>query len=313
MTSKYIDIIKCCNKLKKIQKEKDKNELIENLEFHIRTLMFNYNQKARQINGRPIKCIRERMNGKDGLFRNNLSGKRGDFTARSVIGPDPRLRADQISIPEEFAKKITFPEIVNAINYNKMQEIVNNNRANYVKRENKTYDLKYNIKKKYIYETGFLLEEGDIVLRDGKKIDPVKYKQAIGKDIVLVSTDKVARNGKIIKNIKPIEKVTFELEYNDVIVRDNRQIKFDSSNKDLVLREGDKVFRCGIELRNIKEVPKRNFLLKYGDVVERHIVDGDIVLFGRQPTLHKGSMIARKIKIYTLTILLIDALHLTLQ
>jgi DNA-directed RNA polymerase beta' subunit len=54
LTSKYIDIIKACNKLRnptKIQKEKDRNEIIETLEFHIRTLMHNYKQKARQING----------------------------------------------------------------------------------------------------------------------------------------------------------------------------------------------------------------------------------------------------------------------
>ena len=37
--------------------------------------------------------------------------------------------------------------------------------------------------------------------------------------------------------------------------------------------------------------------LRFGDIVERHIVDGDIVLLNRQPTLHKLSMMGHKIKV----------------
>ena len=32
--------------------------------------------------------------------------------------------------------------------------------------------------------------------------------------------------------------------------------------------------------------------LKYGDIVERHLIDGDVVLFNRQPSLHKLSIMA---------------------
>lgn len=302
LTSKYIDIVKVCNKLRtKAMKESEKKEAIDNLEFHIRTLMFNYKQKARQINGRPIKCIRERMNGKDGLFRNNLSGKRGDFTARTVIGADPRLRADEIAIPEEFAEKLTFPEKVNAINITKMEELVNSNKANFVKRDGKTYDLKFNLKTRATYETnGFSLQSGDMVLRDGKKIDPVKYKTATGKDIVLLPTDKVARNGKILKNIKPAERLPFELEPDDRVLRNGVLIypeKIRRLNGSFDFIPGDRVYRGNAELKNISFSQKRYFKLKIGDIVERHLRNGDIVLFGRQPTLHKGSMIARKIKI----------------
>ena len=290
LTSKYIDIVKACNKLrtKTNMKESERKDTIDNLEFHVRTLMHNYKQKARQINGRPIKCIRERMNGKDGLFRNNLSGKRGDFTARTVIGPDPRLRADEIAIPEEFAEKLTFPERVNAINIKKLEELVNNNKANFVKRDGKTYDLKFNLKTRLTYESaGFSLEEGDIILRDGKKIDPVKFKAAIGKNIVLLATDKIARKGKIIKNIKPSEKIPFELEINDRVFRDGKFISHENirlSHGTFELEPGDRVFRGRVELKNITLPQKRYFKLKLGDIVERHLKNGDIVLFGRQPT-----------------------------
>jgi DNA-directed RNA polymerase II subunit RPB1 len=42
---------------------------------------------------------------------------------------------------------------------------------------------------------------------------------------------------------------------------------------------------------------KKTIKLRYGYVVERHIVDGDIVLFNRQPSLHKLSMMAHRIKV----------------
>ena len=302
LTSKYIDIVKLSNKIKtKTMKESEKKEAIENLEFHIRTLMFNHKQKARQINGRPIKCIRERMNGKDGLFRNNLSGKRGDFSARTVIGPDPRLRADEIAIPEEFSKKLTFPEIVNSINIKILEELVNNDGANFVKRDGKTYDLKYNLRTRNTYEKdGFALQSGDFVLRDGKKIDPIKFKKAVGSDISIRDGDKIVRDGKILKNIKPSERIPFEVEYTDTIERDGRVIspeKIKNSKGFFELVQGDRVYRKGVELKNIIVSQKREFKLVNGDVVERHLKNGDYVLFGRQPTLHKGSLLGRKIKI----------------
>jgi DNA-directed RNA polymerase II subunit RPB1 len=48
-----------------------------------------------------------------------------------------------------------------------------------------------------------------------------------------------------------------------------------------------------IDLRYKKEGTE----LHYGDVVERHLVDGDIVLLNRQPTLHKQSMMGHRIKV----------------
>lgn len=40
----------------------------------------------------------QRLKGKQGRFRGNLSGKRVDFSSRTVISPDPNLRIDQVSI-----------------------------------------------------------------------------------------------------------------------------------------------------------------------------------------------------------------------
>lgn len=42
--------------------------------------------------------------------------------------------------------------------------------------------------------------------------------------------------------------------------------------------------------------------LKYGDIVERHLIDGDIVLFNRQPSLHKLSIMAHIVSIVTFAV-----------
>lgn len=44
--------------------------------------------------GKPLKAIRARLKGKEGRVRGNLMGKRVDFSARSVITPDPNLELD---------------------------------------------------------------------------------------------------------------------------------------------------------------------------------------------------------------------------
>lgn len=44
-------------------------------------------------------------------------------------------------------------------------------------------------------------------------------------------------------------------------------------------------------------IRKTKIELHYGDIVERHLVDGDIVLLNRQPTLHKQSMMGHRIKV----------------
>jgi DNA-directed RNA polymerase beta' subunit len=52
--------------------------------------------------GKPIRGFVQRLKGKQGRFRGNLSGKRVDFSSRTVIGPDPNLGIDEVGqIPIE--------------------------------------------------------------------------------------------------------------------------------------------------------------------------------------------------------------------
>jgi DNA-directed RNA polymerase III subunit RPC1 len=66
------------------------------------------------------------LKGKKGRFRGNLSGKRVDFSGRTVISPDPNLRIDEVALPELLAKVMTYPERVNAKNIDKMRKLVLN-------------------------------------------------------------------------------------------------------------------------------------------------------------------------------------------
>ena len=84
----------------------------------------------------------------------------------------------------------------------------------------------------------------------------------------------------------------------DVIIREQseskecRKIKI--LDESFVVEKGDILVR-GDEKTEVKLPGKKRFCLRIGDTVERQLKNGDIVLLNRQPTLHKGSMIAHEI------------------
>ena len=158
-------------------------EHLQNLQVHVTTFFDNEKkgmQVAQQRTGRPMQSISHRLKGKEGRFRGNLMGKRGDWSARSVITGDPSLSLDQLGVPVSMARTLTIPEMVNGLNLDRLQHLVDSGAANYVK----------------------------------------------------------AVDGRV-------KSVTFSRP------------------------------RLGL-----------------GDIVERHLQDGDICVFNRQPSLHKGSMLA---------------------
>ena len=70
----------------------------------------------------------QRLKGKQGRFRGNLSGKRVDFSGRTVISPDPNLPLYAVGVPEEVARDLTFPETVTAANIKLLRSFVRNGR-----------------------------------------------------------------------------------------------------------------------------------------------------------------------------------------
>lgn len=68
----------------------------------------------------------QRLKGKQGRFRGNLSGKRVDFSSRTVISPDPNLRIDEVGVPRDVAMVMTYPEVVNKVNKERLKKLVAN-------------------------------------------------------------------------------------------------------------------------------------------------------------------------------------------
>ena len=106
LTQKLIDIIKTNAHLQGLIGKGAKKGTIDEwtllLQFHVATLVDNdlpgVGQSA-QRSGRPLKSLKQRLGTKEGRIRNNLQGKRVEFSARSVITPDPNISVEELGVP----------------------------------------------------------------------------------------------------------------------------------------------------------------------------------------------------------------------
>ena len=89
------------------------------LQFHVASYFDNEfpgQPQSLTKTGRALKSIRQRLKGKEGRIRSNLMGKRVDFSARTVITPDPNIDIDQVGVPVSIAYQLTIPETVTPFN-----------------------------------------------------------------------------------------------------------------------------------------------------------------------------------------------------
>ena len=111
----------------------------------------------------------------------------------------------------------------------------------------------------------------------------------------------IESNGKCIRVDWLMQSGTITLYPSDIIERDDKNFSVEQyewkNKKQFKLLQGDRVFREGKEIKDIVIRQPRKIELKEGQIIERHLKDGDIVLLNRQPTLWKGSMRAKKVKI----------------
>src|SRR3989344_1038713 len=173
-------------------------DLWDLLQYHITTFFDNNVAQlppARHRSGQPLKTLTERIKSKEGRIRHNLAGKRTNFSARTVISPDPMLELYEVGVPSIIATKLTVPERINEWNMQYLKKFVENG--------------------------------------------PEKYPGA-----------------------------------NYIIRPDGKKKKITEETKEASLEE-----------------------LQPGYVVERHLMDGDIAIFNRQPSLHRMSMMCHRVKI----------------
>jgi len=213
LTHKLVDIIRINQRFKENQDAGAPQLIIEDLwellQYHVTTYVDNEVAgcpPARHRSGRPLKTLSQRLKGKDGRFRGSLSGKRVNFSSRTVISPDPNLSISEVGIPQKIANEMTIPVHVTTFNIDELRRIV--------------------------------------------RVGPERpdLKSPCGANYV----------------IRP----------------DKRRIRL--------------VQGTGSEDGNLDFVAEQ---VEPSWIVERHLRDGDIVLFNRQPSLHRMSIMAHWVKV----------------
>ena len=138
LTHKLVDIIRVNQRLKESKEAGTPplivQDLVDLLQYHVTTYFDNEVSgipQAHHRSGRPLKTLTQRLKGKEGRFRGSLSGKRVDFSSRTVISPDPNIAISEVGIPYEVAKKLTIPETVSNWNIDKLKTLVFNGPNNY--------------------------------------------------------------------------------------------------------------------------------------------------------------------------------------
>ncbi|GAB3020600.1 DNA-directed RNA polymerase subunit A' [Natronobiforma cellulositropha] len=211
LTHKLVDIIRINQRFMENREAGAPQLIIEDLwellQYHVTTFMDNEisgTPPARHRSGRPLKTLSQRLKGKEGRFRGSLSGKRVNFSARTVISPDPTLSLNEVGVPDRVATEMTQTMLVTERNVEQAKQYVANGPnshpgANYVRRP------------------------------DGRRLKVTE------------------------KNCKALAGMTDEEE------------------------------TAGIQT------------VGPGWEVNRHLIDGDIVIFNRQPSLHRMSIMAHEV------------------
>jgi len=184
LTHKLVDVIRINQRLKENVEAGAPTLIIQDLheliQYHVTTYFNNESSgipPARHRSGRALKTLSQRLKGKEGRFRSNLSGKRVDFSARTVITPDPNLDIDEVGVPTDIATRLSVPEKATSWNLDEMRELVTNGSEKYpgalyiVRPDGKRVRLEFVADREKVAEAlepGFIVErhirEGDIVI-----------------------------------------------------------------------------------------------------------------------------------------------------
>ncbi|HDN81732.1 MAG TPA: DNA-directed RNA polymerase subunit A', partial [Methanomicrobia archaeon] len=131
LTHKLVDIIRINQRLRENIDAGAPHLIVEDLwellQYHVTTYLDNEVAgipPARHRSGRILKTLTQRLKGKEGRFRHNLSGKRVDFSSRTVISPDPYISINEIGIPIQVAKELTIPEKVTEQNIEELRKLI---------------------------------------------------------------------------------------------------------------------------------------------------------------------------------------------
>ena len=117
----YRRVINRNNRLKKLIDLKAPSIIIQNEKRMLQEAvdaLFDNGRRGRSVTGagnRPLKSISSMLKGKQGRFRQNLLGKRVDYSGRSVIVVGPSLKMYQCGIPKEMALELFKPHVIHGL------------------------------------------------------------------------------------------------------------------------------------------------------------------------------------------------------
>ena len=132
ITHKLADIVKVNQRIRKYKesvndiaaKYRQDNRYL--LQYHVFTFYDNESMSMpkAEMRGKQIKGMSTRIKTKHGRIRGSLMGKRVNFSARTVITPDPTIEINELGLPIKMAMTLTFPEIVTPRNIKHMEKLV---------------------------------------------------------------------------------------------------------------------------------------------------------------------------------------------
>ena len=117
----YRRVINRNNRLKKLMELGAPSIIIQNEKRMLQEAvdaLFDNGRRGKHITGagnRPLKSLSSMLKGKQGRFRQNLLGKRVDYSGRSVIVVGPSLKMYQCGIPKEMALELFKPHVINGL------------------------------------------------------------------------------------------------------------------------------------------------------------------------------------------------------
>lgn len=289
----------------------------------------------------------QRLKGKQGRFRGNLSGKRVDFSGRTVISPDPNLRVDEVAVPMHVAKTLTFPDRVTPHNIQRLKQAVLNGAClggGVHARQTRRHPLS----RPQALPAAELDRRGHVICLS------CLAAQLCGR---LMKVGVVPAHSAVLlacwfwpTSMSLPPSCAFRLEGSCMRVWDTGAPEFTiaGSRRSIYHLPGHKRQACcgppacwhmscrhapaprmasepcpsttgGSFRAGASQWPGANFVrgadstqehyLKYGDrvraanelrpghIVQRHLVDGDVILFNRQPSLHRMSIMAHKVRV----------------
>ena len=138
LTHKVVDILRVNQRVRESKESGTPplivQDLVDLLQYHVTTFFDNEVSgipQSHHRSGRPLKTLSQRLKGKEGRFRGSLSGKRVDFSARTVISPDPSLDISDVGVPVDIAKRLTVPVRISESNKGHFKRLIVNGQAKY--------------------------------------------------------------------------------------------------------------------------------------------------------------------------------------